>query len=110
MSNLSFKRDALRAPLNLTLGNTMKMFVCPDCGYALETLRYPNSMNRGGKQLCGSCGASLQEKEVSTGDMEKLKMNHSKWTWRTFFNLFSVEVVFWLFLLLLFSGSSVCNH
>ena len=85
----------------------MKMFVCSDCSYTLEVLRYPNSFIRDGKQFCGTCGGILHEKDVGIEELGKLKARHSRWTWRT---LFSIEALVWIFVLLIIVGSISNNH
>jgi hypothetical protein len=83
------------------------MYVCSNCGYTLETLRYPNSFNRDGKQYCGTCGGMLYEEDISNEKLEKLKARHSKWTWRTFL---SIEALIWLFVLAIIVGSVASKH
>ena len=85
----------------------MKVFVCSNCGYTLEALRYPNSFSRDEKQFCGTCGGMLYEKDVSIEELEKLKVRHSKWTWRTFL---SIEALIWFFFLLIIVGSVASKH
>ena len=75
----------------------MKMFVCNVCDYAFEKLSFRNSFRRAGHQLCRSCGGMLQEKEVSSEDMEKLKTAHSKWA---FLQVIRIDVVFWILVII----------
>ncbi len=70
----------------------MKMFVCSNCGNAIERLGYPGSFNRHGQNQCGGCGSELREREVTPEEQQMLNAKHSKWSFRT---VLGFEAIFW---------------